>query len=63
MKIFVYDEAVYPVHDKDPVYYGVIPFSRYVIKDNLTNDPDEADLFYCGQFNDTDAIFIPKYKD
>ena len=54
IKLFIYPEAKKHVHDQHPIYYNTVPFSVEGIKKHciVTTNPNEADLFYMGQFSD-----------
>lgn len=65
LNLFIYPWAKNPVHDNDPVYRGSVPFCRSNIGISdfvITEDPNCADYFYMGQFNDTDNLeIVPEY--
>ena len=50
MQIYKYPEAKDHVHDSIESYKGVVPFSKYHV--NFIDDPNEADIYYMGQFSD-----------
>lgn len=57
MRVFFYPEADC-AHDKDPVYFGCLPFSRKFV--DITMNPDEADVFYAGQISEGS---VPEYMN
>lgn len=59
MKIYIYDKSQPHSHDSHSVYRGVTPMCEEGIKNHfeITKDPDEADIYYMGQFSDGNRPF------
>lgn len=57
MKLFVYHQAEKPIHDTIEGFYGTTPFGGDGIKNHfsITDDPKQADLFWMGQYKDTES--------
>ena len=67
-KIFIYDNASFPVHDNVVEYRGYVPFSKINLekKYSITSNIKEAEYFYMGQFTCMGKQFIKnefKYFD
>ena len=56
-KVYFYPDSCDPAAQDKAGYVDCIPFSPQGIERwvELTDNPDEAQLFYCGQFHDKDA--------
>ena len=54
IKLFIYEHAKEHIHDTIPEYNDCVPFSRAGIGlyCDIVNEPEQADLFYMGQFDD-----------
>mgnify|MGYP003136652131 CR=1 FL=1 len=63
-KIFIYDDAKPHAHDQDPVYENTVPLSNIGIKKHfdVTTCPDNADIFYMGQFSEGQIPKFNQYK-
>lgn len=59
IKLFVYDHAPPHVHDSISGYENSVPFSKAgIAKWCEIVSPDDAELFYCGQYSDKDRWML-----
>lgn len=68
-KMNIYNYLVNHVHDSDPNYLGMVPFSKFHMGLFNETSPEEADILYMGQFGDSNQIdlslytYLDKYRD
>jgi hypothetical protein len=60
MKIYCYPNP--HVHDTDPNYIGMVPFSKFHMDLFTLSSPEEADILYMGQFGDSNQIDLSQFS-
>lgn len=69
MKIYIYPNINWPIHDQTEHYKGVVPFSQFHMDLFEHVGPDEADIIYMGQIGDSHQLdlskfpYLNKYRD